>query len=116
MNENVNTKKKKYILPTENQGTMALLKKLQYKLDSMEKKIDFLIQESKQKTFKDKHFSKPHREYDGPKHHKRRKYEGEKDGSSSERKFYDGHPFDKNKNSGQDNFRKNKKPFNKSSK
>lgn len=116
MNENVNIKRKKYSSSTDNQDILALLKKLQYKLDSVEFKLDSLIQESKQNAFKGKHSSKPHKEYDGLKHRKGRKYEGKREGPSSEGKFYDGHPFSKNKNSGQGNLRKDKKPFNKSSK
>ena len=114
MKKDVNTKKTKTILPADNQDIMALLKKFQYKLDSMEKKIDSLIQDSKQKTFKGKPFSKPYKEYDESKRHKIQKYNERKEGASGGEKFYDGRPFGNRKNSGQSDFKK--KPFKKSPK
>ncbi|MGR3318048.1 MAG: hypothetical protein ACUZ8O_06160 [Candidatus Anammoxibacter sp.] len=115
MKKDVNTKKRKTISPDDNQDIMALLKKLQYKLDSVEEKIDSLIQDSKQKTFKGKPFSKPHKEYDESTRHKIIKYNERKEASSGKEKFYDGQPFGRNKNSEPGDFKKKKKPFNKSS-
>ncbi|MGR3220510.1 MAG: hypothetical protein ACUZ8H_11955 [Candidatus Anammoxibacter sp.] len=113
MKEDGITKKKKTFPHADNQDIMTLLKKLQYKLDSVETKIDFLTQESKQKTFKAKLFPKPHKEYDESKRHKIIKYNERKESSSSgKEKFYDGRPFGKNKSSEQAGFKKRKKPVN----
>ncbi|MGR3177078.1 MAG: hypothetical protein ACUZ8E_03360 [Candidatus Anammoxibacter sp.] len=114
MKEDVKTKETKTFSHADNQDIMALLKKLQYKLDSVENKIDSLIQESKQKTLKGKPFSKPHKEYDESKRHKIIKYNERKETSSGREKFYDGQPFGRKKNSGEgSDFKKKKRPFNK---
>ena len=102
MNENIN------------QDILALIVKMQIKLDSMEEKIDSLIRRSENKTYKGKTFSKPYREHDKAKHKQERKYGARKDEGSSERKFYHGSPFGKKKETGKSNFKGRKKPFNKS--
>ena len=115
MSENVNSESEEN-LPKESEEIIALLKKMQHKLDSMEEKIDALTRQSVQRTFKGKPFSKPYKEFDKTNPMKRRKYEGKKEEVSSEGKFYHGRPFGKKKVGGESNIRKKKKPFNRSAK
>ena len=95
---------------------VALLKTMQLKLNAMEEKIDFLVQQSKRNTFKDRPFSKPRKEFDKTSRPGERKFGGKREEASSEGKFYHGRPFGKKKDSGKSNPKKNKKPFKKLSK
>jgi len=115
MNENVNSKNEE-ISKKDNPDVVAVLKKMQGQLDSIEGKINSLMHQSKQKTVKDKYSSAPRKEYDKTKHSKDRKHKGKKEEVSSEGKFYHGHPFGKKKDSGKSDFKKNKKSFKKPSK
>ncbi|MBU0467752.1 MAG: hypothetical protein KKD07_08295 [Candidatus Omnitrophica bacterium] len=112
MNENVDSKNEENIMK-DNQDIVALIKKMQNKLDLMEEKIDSLILQSRPKTFKERQFSKPYKEYDKTRRPSVRKYEGKKEESSGEGKFYHGSPFGKKKESGKSNFKGTKKPFRK---
>ena len=115
MNEIVNSKSEENF-PKDNQYMADLLKRMQYQLDAMEKKIDALMQQSKQETFKSKHFAKPYQEYDKARRPTERKYGGKRDETSSEGKFYHGRPFGKKKDGGKSHFRRHEKPFNRPSK
>ena len=92
---------------------VGVLKRMQVKLDSMEEKIDSLLKQSKEKTFKSKQFSRPRKEFDKTKHYGERKPEGKKEELASEGKFYHGRPFGKKKNTGKVNLKKFKKTFKK---
>ena len=110
MNENEKNKNEEN-RAADNQDIVDLLKKMQYKIDLVEEKIDSLIRQSKQKAFTGKQFSGPRKGYDKPRHPKERKYEGKKEESSSEGKFYHGRPFGKKNDKGKSNFKRNKKSF-----
>jgi len=114
-------------LPEENQALVSLIKSMNQRLDSLEKKIDLLIQESKQESFKSRQSPRPPRDFgrspssrpqrDSGKspYRKERKHEGRKEEGDSAGKFYHGRPFKKKKRSGTSNYRSDKKPFSKSS-
>ena len=110
MGENANLKNKE-VSSESIQDVFALLKKMQCQLDSMEKKLDLLTQQSKPKTFKGGHPSKPYKDGGETSRFKKRKYEGKKEEGPSEGKFYHGHPFGKKKDSGKSSFKKNKKSY-----
>ncbi len=113
MTKNVNYRNKKDF-PKDDQDVVTLLKKMQYQLNSLEEKVDSLLQQSKRSTFRDKHFSKPYKEYDKTRRPKDRKFEGKKEGAPSEGKFYHGQPFNKKKDGGKSSLRRKRKPFSKS--
>lgn len=115
MNENANFKNIEDS-PNNDQDIAALLKKIKYQLDSMEKKIDSLTHQSRPKTFAGKPLSRPRQEYDKTKRQKEQKYEGRKEEVSSEGRFYHGRPFNKKKTSGASSFGRKRQPFSKSSK
>lgn len=99
-----------------NQDIINLLKKMQYKIDSMEEKIDSLVRRSRQKTFTEKPSSRLHKDYERPRRPKVGKYEGKKDEDSSEGKFYHGRPFGRKKDRGKSDFKKGRKFFSKTKK
>ena len=78
MSKNKNFKKER--VPSKNSQDVAFLfKKMQYKLDSMEEKIDYLIQQLKEKSAKGGHSSRTHKERTTAKYPRERKYEGKKE-------------------------------------
>lgn len=115
MNENANFKKEEESLK-DSQDVAGILKKMQVKLDSIEKKLDSLMEESRPKPFKNREFPRARRDFDDSSRPKGRRYEGKKEEVSSEGKFYHGRPFGKKKDSGKSSFKKDKKPFDKFSK
>ena len=115
MTENGNSKDNE-VIQQDNWDIGSALKKMQVQLDSMEKKIDSLVQQSKPRTFRDKSFSMPNRDYVKTRRPSERRYEGKKEGVSSEGKFYHGRPFGKKKDGGKNSLKRGKKFFDKSSK
>lgn len=92
-----------------NQDVLKLLEKMQYQLDSMEKKIDSIFKQTKQKSFTPKSFSKFNKEGGESKRFGAKKYAEKKDEPSSEGKFYHGRPFGKSKDSSKSNFKGTKR-------
>ncbi|MCK5179185.1 MAG: hypothetical protein KAR32_06610 [Candidatus Omnitrophica bacterium] len=98
----------------DSKDVVALLKKMQKKLEAVEEKIDALVLQSKRQTFQDRPFSKSRKEYNKPSRPGERKFAGKKkEEASSEGKFYHGLPFGKKKDSGKSSFKKTKKSFKK---
>ncbi len=90
---------------------IALLKRMQRQLDSMEEKIDALTRQSKPRAFGDKRSSAPRKEFGGAK----RKHAARKEEVSSDGMFFHGHPFGNKKDSGKSSFKKNRKSYGKTS-
>ncbi len=91
-----------------NQDIIALLKRMQLKLDSLEEKIDALTRQSKPRAFTGARPSPGSRKEFGD---AKRKHAARKEAVSSEGKFYHGHPFGKKKSAGKGSFKKNKKSY-----
>jgi len=70
--------------------TAAVLKKMQYQLDAIERKIDSLLKQSGPRDFKSTYPSKPRREYDETKRSFKPKHTKRKEEAPSEGKFYHG--------------------------
>jgi len=103
-------KNKEKIYPTDARDIFMQLKKMQTQLDAMEAKIDTLVQKSKEKPVKDRHVSKPYKDYSRPGRPTGKKYEGKRTASSDESKFHHGRPFAKKKDGPQSTFRGKKRP------
>ncbi len=70
-----------------NTDVVALIKKMQQQLDSLERKIDTLVrQQSQERPFREKRFSKPFRPFGNSQHHGKREH----DHSPRERGFEQG--------------------------
>lgn len=81
--------------PQAETDVVVLLKKINQKLDFLERKIDALASQSQERPFREKSFSQPSQSFERPyrpnRPHDRRGY-GE---GSRERKFHSGHHFEK---------------------
>lgn len=93
-------------VPQAETDVIGLLKKINQKLDFLERKIDALASQSQERSFREKSFSRAPQSFDRPnRSHDRRGY-GE---GSRERKFHSGHHFEKRQGGGSrgfDSFRK----------
>ena len=93
--------------PAEN-DMLALIKKMQQQLVFLEKKIDILINQSKERPFKEGRFSKPfHRSFD----HRPHRFDREKDHASGEKSFPHGRHFEKRPNEENRGFSPKKKSY-----
>ncbi len=110
----IGVKMSENMTPKSNQDVLKLLEKMQYQLDSMEKKIDSIFKQTKPKSFGTKSFSKFNKDGNEAKRFGARKYPEKKDEPSSEGKFYHGRPFGKSKDSSKSNFKGAKRPSKKS--
>ncbi len=72
--------------------TAGILKKMQYQLDAIERKIDSLVKPSGPRDFKSAFPSKPRRESTDAKYPSKQKHAKRKEAASSEGKFYHGLP------------------------
>ena len=75
----------------DEQDVVALIKKMQQQLVSLEKKIDILIDQSSRRPFSEKHFSKPSRPFGRP----HRPFDGTHGDASGEKRFDRGRNFEK---------------------
>lgn len=73
------------------QDVAALIRKMQQQLSLLEKKIDILINQSSDRPFREKHFSKPFRSFGHP----HRRFNREYDNPSGEKSFDHGRHFEK---------------------
>ena len=99
--------------PQGESDVMALVKKIQQQLVFLEKKIDTLINQSSERPFKGKYFSKPFRPLHGRQpsfSHSHHHGKGEHN-SSREGGFAQGRPFDKQQGGENRGFGQRKKPF-----
>ena len=128
----------KEIPSKDNKEVISLLKKMQQQLDSLEEKIESLIQKSKSKSFEDRRPSRPREEFrtsrpprpregfnskfgrpreneesDRPSRPRERTYEPRREEGSSEGKFYHGRPSSKSKSGGKKSLGKKKSFFKK---
>ena len=78
--------------------TAAILKKMQYQLDAIERKVDSLVKSSGPRDYKGGYPSKPRRDFDDSKRSFKPKYAKRKEGASSAGKFYHGLPSTPKKN------------------
>jgi hypothetical protein len=95
---------------------VSLLKKMQHKIAHLEKKIDLLISQSKERQpgrkpgpdkYRNKSFSKPFRSFDQPQQRGRSDYSrGRREGDSAQGHFYEHRPQKKGRSAGP-----GKKPF-----
>ena len=90
-----------------NADVVALIKKMQQQLEFLEKKIDTLINQSQEKPFQEKRFSKPFRSFG----HSPRYGKGEHDRSPRERDFDQGRHSEKRPGDQNRSFGQKKKPF-----
>lgn len=90
-----------------NADVVALIKKMQQQLEFLVKKIDVLINQSQEKPFREKRFSKPLRSFSHSPHHGK----GEYDRSPRERSFDQGRHFEKRPGGPTQGFGQKKKPF-----
>lgn len=74
---------------------LVLIKKMQQQLTYLEKKIDILINQSQEKPFREKHFSKPFRSFSRPDRPGRYSDKRGQGGDSRERSFHPGPSFEK---------------------
>lgn len=98
---------------SQNKNIVNLLKRMLVKFDSIEEKIDSLVKQTKERSFKSRQFSSPRKEYNKPERYGVRKHAGKKEEDAGEKKFYHGHPFAKKKDFGKSNFKNPRKPFKK---
>lgn len=86
---------------------MALLKKMQEQLTSLERKVDTLVNKSQERPYnKERSFAKPFQKYDnGPRHGRGYNDQGHK------KEFGQGRPFAKRPGGFNRGFRPKKKPF-----
>ena len=90
-----------------NADVVALIRKMQQQLEFLERKIDILINQSQEKPFQEKRFSKPFRSFGhSPRHGK-----GEYDRSSRGKDFDQGRHFEKRPGGPNRDFGQKKKPF-----
>ena len=80
--------------PEAGQDVVALIKKMQQQLESLEKKVDILINQSQAKPYSEKRFSKPFRSF-GPSHHRP---DRERDNTFGERGYRPRRHFEKRNN------------------
>ena len=89
---------------------VSLLKKMQQQLLFLEKKIDLLISNSRERSsgeiptdrpFRKRPFSKPFRSFDHPRHHGKGEHEhSPRERDSAQGHFYEHRPHEKNRGSG----------------
>ncbi len=72
--------------------TAAILKKMQYQLDAIERKVDSLVKSSGPRDYKGRYPSTPRRDSDDSKRSFKPKHANRKEGASSAGKFYHGLP------------------------
>ena len=68
--------------------TGGALKKMQYQLDAIERKLDSLLKQSRPQGFKNRYDAKPYREHDKPNSRYKSKHAGRKTEVSGSDKFY----------------------------
>ncbi len=91
----------------DGQSLSALIGKMQQQLGFLEKKIDLLIEQSARRSFSEKPFSRPARNFERP----RRPFERGHDGGSGEKKFDRGRHFEKRHGGDSRRFEHKKKPY-----
>ena len=78
--------------------TADILKKIQYQLDAIERKVDSLVKSSGPRDYKGKYSSTSRRDSDDSKRSFRPKHANRKEGANSAGKFYHGLPSGPKKN------------------
>ena len=89
------------------QDVVAVIKKIQQQLVSLEKKIDILINQSSGRPSGERHFSKPFRSFDRP----HRSFDGGHGNTSGGRSFDGERHFEKRHGGENRGFDPTKKPF-----
>jgi len=107
MSEDSRPKEKSFTKSTPD--TATTLKRMQYQLDAIERKVDSLLKQSGPKDFKSTYSPKPHRGFDSSKRTFNPKYAKQKEGARSEGKFYYGFPTGVKKSPGKSSYRNKKK-------
>ncbi len=89
--------------------TNDILRKMQYQLDCMERKIDSLVKQAVPRDFNSKYPSKPRREFDDKKRPFKVKHAKRKEGAKSAKGFYSDIVSGEKKTSSKSSFRNKKK-------
>lgn len=92
---------------------MALLKKMQEQIISLERKVDTLVNKSQERPFnQERSFSKPFHPYgSGPRHNKGRNDHAPRKEFGPKKEFSQGRPFEKRSGSDNRGFSPKKKQF-----
>jgi len=107
MSENEQTKKDTF---SRDSGNAAVLKKMQYQLDAIERKLDSLLRQSGQGNFKSSYPAKPRREFDNSSRPFGQKYPRRNEGARSPGKFYNGLQSGARKGPSKSSFGRRKSP------
>jgi len=91
--------------------TAATLRKMQYQLDSMERKLDSLLKQSgpSRSNFNSSYLGKPHREHSDSRGSYKLKHATRSDGEKSMGKFYSGLQFGARKGPAKSSFKSKKR-------
>jgi len=109
MNDYAQPKKESF--QREAPDTAATLKKMQYQLNSMERKLDSLLKQSgpSRSNFNSSYLGKPHREHSDSRGSYKLKHATRSDGEKSMGKFYSGLQFGARKGPAKSSFKSKKR-------